>query len=202
MRLPLVALILSVACRSASPPAAGPVPVTFEHTFGADSLGKAFSKGKGAWEPVADGLRGHALPEEHHHATIGHKMAYHDATIELSFRYEGASLVGVWMNTTKNGQGEHVCRVAVQPDRLQLYTQTGMGPTTTNKVIGERPIRLEAGRTYTLRVSAKGQDLVAQLDGGEEVRGSAALTDVEKTTLTLGINGDGATFRSIRVWTR
>src|SRR4051812_43793153 len=118
MRLFPVVLFLSLGCRSLSPPVAGPAPVTFQHTFGADTLGKVFTKNKGAWEPVADGVRGHALPDEHHHAAIAHKMSHHDATVELSFRYEGARLVGVWMNTSKNGQAEHVCRIAIQPGRL------------------------------------------------------------------------------------
>ena len=162
---------------------------------------KNWNVGHGDWKIVDGQVRGATIPEQKHGADIGHRQIFRDGIIQLVFQFDGSRTID--LNLIKNdraGKREHVGKVSFSLESMKLLAQTGIGPTTKNIVIAEKPIQLTAGKWHTVLIEMIGGEMAVQLDTGESVRARHELLGVEKVSFTLATNGSGARFDEIKLW--
>lgn len=206
--LGLLAGALPAAAATASPtkplPPLAPLACKADKLLFADdfnALKPVWGVGKGDWKIVDGTARGAERPDDKHKAGIGHKEKLRDCVIRLVFALDGAKSVEVSLiKLDAAREREHVCRVAFGAESLKLYAQTGMGKTTKNILIGERPMKLVPGQRYTALVECVGNRLVAQVDNGAVARGTHDVLASEKESLNLTVNGATGVFDEVKVW--
>ncbi len=168
----------------------------------AASYARNFNEGKGMWT-LADGrLTGASIPADQHDAGVSHLGRHHDAAIQVVFRFDGAKQIKVnFIKRNAVNEREHVSQVRVSSTTLAIYAQTGIGPTTVNRLMADTRVSLQNGLWYTLLVEVSGKQMAAQLDTGASVRGMDDVVDVDKESFTLDVGGSTASFDEVVMWT-
>ncbi len=166
------------------------------------TLGRIWRVGKGTWRVDAGSLEGAAIAAEHHAAGVAHAIRTREITVQLRFQFNGANQVAICYDTVLAGMPEHVGCVWVTRRSIRIERATGYGPTTMSQLLDSRTISLQQGQWYTLVQEIVGTTMVARLDNGVEIRGSAPGLDAEKSLLKLHIGGETARFDDIKVWIR
>lgn len=151
----------------------------------------------GTWTVVDGGIRGAPVAAENHHPALPHRVEMTDVALQVSFRFDGADSIFIGFD-----HQEHIARVFISLDRLQITKTTGIGATTRSETIDEMPVRLERGRWYPLVLELVGEQFMARIGDRYIVYGTAAGIDIPKNRFELMCHGgDGsASFGQIKCW--
>src|SRR5204863_1089566 len=142
---------------------------------------RGWQSGKGKWE-IKDGvLVGAEKPEEHHGGMLTKpRLAFHDATVQVSFRLDGAT--GITLDANSQALGR-IIAASVSSTELTLARSLAGGDKL--EVLDKVPLKLEPGTWHTLLLELQGADVVASIDGTQVVFGSGERIDVDKTSVQL-----------------
>ena len=157
---------------------------------------KGWMSGKGKWE-IKDGvLVGAENPEDHHGAMLTKPgLVFHNATIQVSFRLDGAKGITLDANSFALGR---IIAASVSSTELKLARSLEGGDKL--EVLDKVPLQLAAGTWYVLLLEVQGNNIVASIDGKQTAFGTGERIDVDKTSVQLRISGESVAFRNLRVW--
>lgn len=192
------ALSAEPALQAPAPLISQPGALLFADEFTA--LKPVWGYGKGDWKVEDGNVRGAERAEDHHKAGLAHNVKFRDGLIRFVFKFDGAKAIEVALIKTEDKERIHVGRISFNSDSIKLYAQTGMGPTTTNKVIAETPVKFVVGKSNTALIELIGNELVVQLDTGEVARARHELFAAEKTQVTVSIAGSTGVFEDLKLW--
>lgn len=155
-----------------------------------------WQSGKGRWE-IKDGvLVGAEKPEEHHGGMLTKpRLAFHDAAVQVSFRFDGAT--GITLDANSQALGR-IIAASVSSTELTLSRSLAGGDKL--EVLDKVPLKLEAGIWHLLLLEMQGSEVAATVDGKQAAFGSGERIDVDKTSVQLRLRGESVAFKNLRVW--
>jgi hypothetical protein len=196
-------LVLPVLASDAKPLLTKPGKVLFREDFNdvpheRDKKNKTkggWMSGKGTWE-IKDGvLVGAEKPAEKHGAMLTKpRLPFHNATVEVSFRLDGARAITLDANSFAMGR---IIAVSISPTSLKLSRSLAGGDKM--EVLDTLPVKLEPGTWHTLLLEMLGKEVVAGIDAKYVVFGAGERIDVDKTSVQLRVGGAAAAFKHLRV---
>jgi hypothetical protein len=164
--------------------------------FQGDFASPAWKKPKGTWTGSAGVLKGLEVAAERHAAVARHPVAYHDAVIEVRFRFDGGRQFSLSLNR-KDG---HACRVIVRPAEVIVQRdKTNRKSAEPARVLARRALQIESGAWHTLSLRVEGAKMTASIDSEAPLTGEDPGVDVDKVDVGLTVNGDSVSFRDLRV---
>ncbi len=153
--------------------------------------------GNGTWVWEAGALKG-SNDDGGHCAGITRVYRYiRNAVVQVSFKYQGGAMA---VGFQKGNPIEHVFKATISPSVMRLYKSGGFGPTSTEELLREVPVKLAQGVWYTLLLEVVGNRVMAQLNTGAVAAGEAAGIDVDKYEVNLQVCGMTVWFDDFRLW--
>ena len=163
----------------------------------AASLSKAWRPGKGTWV-VEDGrVKGTEVAADKHAATLRRQLAFTNAIVTFSFRLDRARQISLSVNDAKG----HVCRLIINPRGFTVQKDDfdHDGPDKA-AVFARVPMTIAPDTWHTAVVEILGEEMVAQIDGGEKVGlGGHALLNRPKANFGFTVSGGPSEFRDVTV---
>lgn len=167
--------------------------------------------------PTADGK-----PEVKAHAAVyGLEVPTKDSVVEVRIKFEGASMIDVEFDDRKytGAHYGHLCRAQVRLDKVTILDEREGSqneaikamrndPTKKDEVAklmagksATYPVKLEAGKWYTLGVETVGDTMRVTIDGQPTaVLKSPGIGHETKSKIELGVAGKDGYFDDIKVW--
>lgn len=187
-------LVAATLAAAVSAPAAERGKVLFSDDFSSAKPGWTGAPGK--WEIVDGAAKVTELPENKHAAVRRHAVAYRNAAIEFSFKFDGARQIALSINN-KNG---HVCRLVLTPTAMVLQTDKPRAASDVKPArLATKPVRISAGEWHKVALEVQGPRMTAVLDGKETITGESAAVDVPKTDIGFPVGGQSAWIDNVRV---
>ena len=156
-----------------------------------------------------------------HAAVHGLEIPTKDSVVEVRIRFEGATMIDVEFDDRKytGCHYGHICRAQVRLDRVTLVDEKDgsmrndiyemkKDPARKAEVakllVGKSatyPVKLEAGKWYTLVVETVGEEMRVTIDGKPAgYLKSSGIGHPTKSKIELGVAGKDGLFDDIKVW--
>jgi hypothetical protein len=168
--------------------------------------------------PAADGK-----PEVKAHAAVhGLEIPTKDSVVEVRIKFEGATMIDVEFDDRKftGSHYGHLCRAQVRLDKvvmiderdgsqsnalIELKKDAAANKDAISKLLAAHsasyPVKLEAGKWYTLVVETVGDEMRATIDGKPAgFLKSPGIAHATKSKIELGVAGKDGFFDDIKVW--
>lgn len=169
-------------------------PSLFEELFTAETFTKNWDVHGGNFEVVDGTLRSGDSPGGGHHPQTVHRVKMRDVVVQCRFRIDGAN----WMGFSF-GDKEHIARVMINKDQVEVVKMSGIGATTKGERLDRMPMKWEPGRWYTMVIEFRGPDLLANIDNQWVLHGESPTFDADKTSILLINGGSHAWFDDLRI---
>ena len=166
----------------------------FEELFTPETFTKNCDVHGGIFEVVDGTLRSGDKPGGDHHPQTVHRVKMHDVVVECRFRIDGAS----WMGFSF-GDKEHIARVMINKDQVEVVKMSGIGATTKGERLDRLPMKWEPGRWYTMVIEFRGPELLAHIDNQWVLHGESPTFDADKTSILLINGGTHAWFDDLKI---
>ncbi len=152
---------------------------------------------RGAWE-IADGaLRGTERKEDNHAAVLRRGLKGHDFVYQFSFRFDGATRIGLNVDDPKG----HCGLVALTPEGLTVIRATHAEDKDDKRVhLDTNSTPIKPGVWHTLVLEVQGKTLLASVDDTTLAFGEHAAIDVDKASFAISVSGNSASFKNLRHW--
>jgi arylsulfatase A len=164
-----------------------------------DTLAQAPAKpwtARGDWTPKSGGLWGAQKKDDQTGATLHVPVSLTDGTIEYEIQFKGANRHSLRVEA---GGRQHSFRIEVARNRLGITKNPSQGEAKDAvQPLAQKPLQLEAGQWYPVRITFKGEEVIAQVND-VVVKGSHAVVGKEKTGMNLLVFGETAGFRNLKV---
>jgi hypothetical protein len=156
-----------------------------------------------------------------HAAMHGLEIPTKDSVVETRIRFEGASMIDVEFDDRKftGSHYGHICRAQVRLNGVTLIDERDGGmrndiyamkqdparKAEVARLVAGRsvtyPVKLEAGKWYTLVVETVGDEMRVSLDGkAVGYLKSSGIAHATKSKIELGVGGKDGLFDDIKVW--
>ena len=157
-----------------------------------------------------------------HAAVYGLEIPTKDSVVECKIRFEGASMIDVEFDDRKftGAHYGHLCRAQVRLDKvtilderdgsqsnalIELRKDAAKNKAEISKLLAAHsatfPVKLEAGKWYTLVVETVGDVMRVTIDGKPAAfLKSAGIGHATKSKIELGVGGKDGFFDDIKVW--
>ena len=189
--------------------AAGPAPANskllVEDDFERTELGDEWHVNNGEWKIVDGALHIKELTADKHAASGRRTVVTGNAVYELKFRL-GENCKGFHFGFDP-AKGElkkkgHLFSVIVAPTswKLMKHVDKNKPKEDPNEVLAQGQTSFEAGKWYTLRVTAWGPTVTAAIDGKDPLKATHPTFGVKKPTLVFRCIGDGVDIDDLKVW--
>ena len=163
--------------------------------FTSESWKKNWSAYKGRYEIVDNQLRVAEQKDDGHHPEASHRGPFHNVMVQFKFRIDGSP----WMGFSFSDK-EHVARIMIRPDKVELVKMSGIGPTTKGNTLDRMPMKWEPGRWYTMVIELYGKEIVVHIDSLHVLHGEADGLDIDKGRIALICGGQYAWFDDMKMW--
>ena len=214
MNLPrFVGVTLAVTLLASSALSAGPSPtlgkkgkLLLEENFEDNALPKGWNRNTGALSVSEGVLHASQLASDRHIGAFRKPLPLQDCVIQLDFKFAGATAFQVGFDPApgelkKKG---HLFSLAITPGGWTLTEHIDKSdPKSKNVVHGKAATKFSPGQWFTLVLEAKGNDVVARIDGKEPLRASAKDFHVKKPGLVFragGKDGQEVLVDNVKVW--
>lgn len=155
-----------------------------------------WQSGMGRWESKDGVLVGAEKAEDKHGAMLTKQgLPFHNAAVQVSFRFDGARAFTLDANSGKMGR---IIAVSITSTSLKLHRSVAGGDKM--ELLDTLPLKLESGVWHTLLLEMQGNQVVASIDGKDVVFGAGERIDVDKTSVQFRVGGVSAAFKDLRVW--
>ena len=157
-----------------------------------------------------------------HAAVFGLEIPTKDSVVELRIKFEGATMIDVEFDDRKfeGSHYGHLCRAQVRLDKvvmlderdgsqsnalIELKKDAVANKDAISKLLAAHsasfPVKLEAGKWYTLVVETAGDTMRATIDGQPAgFLKSPGISHETKSKIELGVAGKDGFFDDIKVW--
>jgi hypothetical protein len=163
--------------------------------FTSESWKKNWSAYKGRYEIVDNQLRVAEQKDDGHHPEASHRGPFHNVIVQFKFRVDGSP----WMGFSFSDK-EHVARIMIKPDKVELVKMSGIGPTTKGNTLDRLPMKWEPGRWYTMVIELYGNEIVVHIDSLHVLHGEAEGLDIDKGRIALICGGQYAWYDDMKMW--
>ncbi len=157
-----------------------------------------------------------------HAAVYGLELSTKDSVVECKIKFDGATVIDVEFDDRKftGSHYGHLCRAQVRLDRVTIIDERD--GTQSNTVVELRkdavnnkeeirkiitahtanfPVKLDAGKWYTLVVETVGEEMRVTIDGKAVAYfKSPGIGHATKSKIELGVGGKDGWFDDIKVW--
>ena len=166
----------------------------FEELFTPESFKMNWDVHGGIFEVVDGALRSGDKPGGDHHPQTAHRVKMHDVVVQCRFRIDGAN----WMGFSF-GDKEHIARVMINNDQVEVVKMSGIGATTKGERLDHLPMKWEKSRWYTMLIEFRGPELIANIDNQYVLYGESPTIDADKTSILLINGGTYAWFDDLKI---
>lgn len=156
-----------------------------------------------------------------HAAVYGLEIPTKDSVVEVKIKFEGASVIDVEFDDRKytGSHYGHLCRAQVHLNSVSIIDERDGSQNeaikemrkdpakkdeVTKAMAGKSanyPVKLEAGKWYTLVVETVGEEMRVTIDGKPAAYlKSAGIGHATKSKIELGVGGKDGFFDDIKVW--
>jgi len=191
----LIAAPLLAACvlLAAEPALSNLGKLLFKDDFSANSVwnGKV-----GIWEVVDGAAKVSEDPKDKHGAVRRHPVRYRDGRIEFSFKLDGASKIALMLNEP----GAHVCLLYITPTGISLDQGKTAKGDIGHAVLAKRDMAIETGKWHRAVLEVRGNQLLAQINGGPVLSGQSDRLDVPKNDIGFLVDGVSALFDDVQLF--
>ncbi len=151
----------------------------------------------GNWTLVDGAIHSQELKDENHHPALPHRLAMTDVVVQFRFRFVDCDAIFVGFDDK-----EHIARLFLRSDAVELSKTTGIGPTTKTEVLDKAPAKMVPGTWYTAVIELCGTDFCAHVDERWIAYGSASGIDIAKSRIELMCYGKSAIaeFDDVQIW--
>jgi hypothetical protein len=140
-------------------------------------------------------LRAAERDADMHHPAAGWQGPVRDVVLRFRFRLDGSPWLGISFSDK-----EHVARLFVRTNKVEIAKMSGIGPTTKKVTLAERAMTFDPQKWYTATVELCGDDLLARIDDGAPLYGHHAGMDVSKARVVLISGKQYAWFDDVTLW--
>lgn len=176
--------------------------VLVEETFDDGGWGSRWGRGAGGWQAgewtaVDGGVQGKPIAAENHHPALPKRVAMTDVVLQFRFRFDDCDSIFLGFDDK-----EHIARLFLRGDSLELTKTTGIGGTTRSERIDRGPATFKPGAWHTAVIELCGTEFCAHVDERWIAYGSMEGIDLAKSRFELMCHGKGgvASFDDVRVW--
>ncbi len=150
---------------------------------------------KGEYQIVDGQLRVAEREADKHHAAASWKNSVTDVVVQFRFRLDNSK----WMGLSFSDK-EHVARIYIYQNHIDIAKMQGMGPTTKKTLLNSIKIDLQPDAWHTARLEIVGNEFLAQIDDLAPMYGSAEGINVSKGRVALISGTQYAWYDDIQVW--
>ncbi|MFV1995959.1 MAG: hypothetical protein ACC661_11040 [Verrucomicrobiales bacterium] len=170
--------------------------VLLEDDFERAELGKGWYVNSGEWI-IRDGvLRAREISAENHAAAARRALAHTDGIYELRFRFVGGGRgfhLGFDPAPGELDKKGHLFSVKItrQGWNLTKHLDKNRPQEDPNETLASASRKFELDRWYTLRLVSRGNEVMATIDGEDQLEASHPTFHVKKPTLVFRCVDDG-----------
>jgi hypothetical protein len=133
--------------------------------------------------------------QDNHHPAASQRLEMTDMVVQFSFKMDGSG----WMGFALDDK-EHIARIIIRPNSVQILKMSGIGGTTKGVKVDERRIPFIPGQWYTCTFEVVGNSMAARIGNQFVLQGRHDGLDVKKTRFELISGGRWAWFDGLRIW--
>ena len=160
-------------------------------------LATQWKPNRGAWTIVAGALQGGERKEDNHAAVLRRALKGHDFVYQFSFKFDGASRIGLNVDDPKG----HCCLAALTPAGFTVIRATHAEDKNDKRVhLDASATPIKPGVWHTLVFEVLGKTVLASLDGADVAFGTHDAIDVDKASFAISVSGNTASFKNLRIW--
>ncbi len=165
--------------------------------FSGSAIDPRWKMAKGKWELVNGALKGVELKTDDHAAVIRTPVSYHNAIIQITFKFDGGKQFSISLNNQKG----HVCRAIISPTKLSINKDKANKQSVDKpERLGDLALKLQPGQWYEMTLEVQGAEILASLGKDQIIHGENAGIDIDKSDVGLPVGGEGVSFGYVRVW--
>ncbi len=172
----------------------------YQDAFIEDDLKKNWKHIFGFWTIADRQLKAVEDPSKNHHGEVWATTDMKDVVIQLSFRFDGGTMLGLGLEHTDEKGNDHLFRSTVHPDRFYMMQGSGWSGTTKLDRVAEKKIEFVKDRWYTMVVEIVGNAMLAHIDNQHVIYAEADGIDTAKNQLSLQIRGDAGYYANVGIW--
>jgi hypothetical protein len=174
----------------------------FSETFSDDTWVDRWGK-KGAywqagnWTLVDGAIHSQEIKDENHHPALPHRLPMTDVVVQFRFRFVDCDAIFLGFDDK-----EHIARLFLRPDQVEITKTTGIGGTTKSESLDKAPARMEPGTWYTAVIELCGTDFCAHVDERWIAYGNVEGIEIPKNRIEMMCYGKGgvAEFDDVQIW--
>lgn len=156
--------------------------------------GKPWVVTGGKWVAHDGAVWGAEQPTDRNGATLRTPCSVGDGTIDLELNLDGANRISIRIEAGEPGQ---TFRVVISRTAVEMARNPVRGETQAES-LARKPLELQKGRWYPVRLSFVGNNLAVQVND-TQVRASHPIFGNPKTALNFLVFGDSAGFKNVAV---
>jgi len=156
---------------------------------------KPWTTSKGEWQAKDGGVWGGQKGKEEQAATMRAPLALGDGTMDFEINLKGANRISLRVEW---GDKKGSYRFVISRTSLEIAKNPTQGESKgAVEQLARKPLKLEAGHWYPVRITFHGNEVIAQVND-TTVKATHAKFAEKKTAANFLVFGDGAGFRSVK----
>lgn len=177
-----------------------------EESFDGEELPKTWIVKSGKVEIVSGELHASQDRDAGRLGLFDLEQPMQDAAVQIDFKFDGAFGLNVGFNPSSGELQKkgHLLSVMISPRQWNITEHNDKRDRASqSKALASASAKFEQGRWYTLLLESKGNDVVAQVKGFEQLRATSPDFHVKKPGLAfrvLGRDGGSVSFDNLRIW--
>ncbi len=157
---------------------------------------KPWTATRGEWLAKDGGLWGAQKAKDETPATLRAPLAFTDGTLEFEINLKGANRASLRIEW---GDRKGSFRFVISRTLLEIAKNPTQGESDDAiEPLARKPLKLDAGEWYPIRLTFKGREVTAQVND-TIVKATHAVLGEKKTGLNFLVFGESAGFRNIRI---
>ncbi len=157
---------------------------------------KPWAATRGEWRAKDGGLFGSQKAKDETPATLRVPLALADGTLEFEINLQGANRTSLRVEW---GEKRGSVRFVISRALLEIAKNPTQGESSAAvEPLARKPLKLEAGQWYPVRLTFKGGEVTAQVNDATAQAKHAVLGE-KKTALNFLVFGESAGFRNVKV---
>ncbi|MGB8166955.1 MAG: arylsulfatase [Chthoniobacteraceae bacterium] len=157
---------------------------------------KPWTASTGEWQPRGGALWGGQKGKEDQAAVLRTPLAITDGSVDFELNFQGANRMSLRVETSdKKGS----FRVVISRTALEFTKNPSQGESKdAMEPLARKPLKLEAGTWYPVRITFKGNEAIAQVND-TIAKGTHAVLGEKKTGANFLVFGESVGLRNVKV---
>jgi len=172
----------------------------YQDAFLEDDYKKKWRHIFGHWSVADRQLKAVEDPANNHHGEVWATAEMKDVVIQITFRFAGATMMGLGLEHTAPSGNDHLFRATARPNEFYMMQGSGWSNTTKLERVAVKKHEFTPGRWYTMVVEIVGREMLTHIDNRCIAYAEAEGIDTPKNQLSLQIRGDAGYYTNVSIW--